>query len=91
MGQTSVHKYIRPLLERIEKGEIDPSFLITHKLPLGAGAEAYETFKHKRDGCIKVVLKPFEEVANDDKVGDARVHQGKIKDFMTPESSPAKM
>lgn len=90
MGQTSVHKYIKPLLERIEKGEIDPSFLITHTLPLGAGAEAYETFKHKRDGCIKVVLKPFEE-AMDNKTGDARVHLGKVKDFMTPESTPAKM
>ncbi len=90
MGQTSVHKYIGPLLERIEKGEIDPSFLITHTLPLDAGAEAYETFKQKRDGCIKVVLKPFEESIGDQK-GDARVHAGRVKDFMTPESNPAKM
>ena len=57
-GQCHVHRYLKPLLERIEKGEIDPSFVITHKLPLDQAPHAYEIFKHKREGCIKVVLKP---------------------------------
>jgi threonine dehydrogenase-like Zn-dependent dehydrogenase len=57
-GQTHVHRYLRPLTERIQKGEIDPSFLITHRLPLDQAPHAYEIFKHKQDNCIKVVLKP---------------------------------
>ncbi len=57
-GQTHVHKYLRPLLERIQNGEIDPSFVITHRLKLEDAPHAYEIFKHKRDNCIKVVLKP---------------------------------
>ena len=58
MGQTHVHRYMRPLLERIRKGEIDPSFLITHRLPLDQAPAAYRTFRDKADDCIKVVLKP---------------------------------
>jgi threonine dehydrogenase-like Zn-dependent dehydrogenase len=58
MGQTHMMRYMKPLLERIQKGEIDPSFVITHKLPIEEAPHAYEIFKHKRDGCIKVVLKP---------------------------------
>jgi threonine dehydrogenase-like Zn-dependent dehydrogenase len=58
MGQTHVHKYLGPLLERIQRGEIDPSFVITHRLKLGDAAKGYAMFKHKDDGCIKVVLKP---------------------------------
>jgi threonine dehydrogenase-like Zn-dependent dehydrogenase len=58
MGQTPVHKYLHPLLERIERGEIDPSFVITHHMSLEDAAKGYSTFKHKDDGCIKVVLKP---------------------------------
>ncbi|GAC1631177.1 MAG: zinc-dependent alcohol dehydrogenase [Chloroflexota bacterium] len=57
-GQTHVHRYLEPLLERIERREIDPSFVITHRMSLGEAAEGYETFKHKRDECIKVVLTP---------------------------------
>jgi threonine dehydrogenase-like Zn-dependent dehydrogenase len=57
-GQCHVHKYMRPLLERIEKGEIDPSFIVTHRLGLDEASDGYETFKHKREGCMKVVLKP---------------------------------
>jgi threonine dehydrogenase-like Zn-dependent dehydrogenase len=57
-GQTHVHKYMRPLLERIQQGEIDPSFVITHRLPLEQAPHGYEIFKHKQDNCIKVVLKP---------------------------------
>ena len=58
MGQTHVPKYLRPLLERIECGEIDPSFIITDRLPLDQAPDAYKTFKKRQDGCIKVVLKP---------------------------------
>ncbi len=57
-GQTHVHRYLRPLTEHIQKGDIDPSFLITHKLPLSLAPHAYEIFKHKQDNCVKVVLKP---------------------------------
>lgn len=57
-GQTHVAKYHRDLLSRIEKGEIDPSFVITHRLPLSEGPQAYKTFRDKKDNCIKVVLKP---------------------------------
>jgi threonine dehydrogenase-like Zn-dependent dehydrogenase len=58
MGQTHVHKYMRPLLERIRRGDIDPSFVITHSLSLEEAPHAYEIFKNKQDECIKVVLKP---------------------------------
>jgi threonine dehydrogenase-like Zn-dependent dehydrogenase len=58
MGQTHVQKYLKPLLERIERGEIDPTFVITHRLPLEQAPEAYKTFRDKDDGCMKVVLKP---------------------------------
>lgn len=57
-GQTHVQKYHHELLKRIEAGDIDPSFVITHRLPLEQGPEAYRTFRDKKDGCIKVVLKP---------------------------------
>ena len=58
MGQTHVHRYLRPLLRRIEEGQIDPSFLITHRLPLSEAPYAYEIFKQKQENCIKVVLRP---------------------------------
>lgn len=58
MGQTHMHRYMRPLLERIEKGDIDPSRIITHRLNLSDGPDAYKTFRDKKDGCIKVVMKP---------------------------------
>ncbi|NJO78546.1 MAG: glutathione-dependent formaldehyde dehydrogenase [Cyanobacteria bacterium RM1_2_2] len=58
MGQTHVHKYLRPLLNRIQAGEIDPSFIITHHLPLEAAPHGYDIFKNKKEECIKVVLKP---------------------------------
>jgi threonine dehydrogenase-like Zn-dependent dehydrogenase len=57
-GQCHCHKYMRPLLERIEKGEIDPSFIVTHRMSLQDAPEGYQTFKHKEDECVKVVLKP---------------------------------
>jgi threonine dehydrogenase-like Zn-dependent dehydrogenase len=57
-GQTHVQRYLRPLLGQIEAGEIDPTFVITHHLPLEDAPKAYELFKHKEDGCVKVVLRP---------------------------------
>jgi threonine dehydrogenase-like Zn-dependent dehydrogenase len=58
MGQTNVHKYLQPLLESIREGKIDPSFVITHRLPLQDAPRGYEIFKHKQEECIKIVLKP---------------------------------
>jgi threonine dehydrogenase-like Zn-dependent dehydrogenase len=57
MGQTNVHKYLQPLLERVEKREIDPSFVISHRMSLDQGAQGYSVFD-AQDGCTKVVLKP---------------------------------
>ena len=57
-GQTHTQRYLQPLLERVQKGEIDPSFVITHRLKLDDGPGAYRMFRDKKDGCIKVVLKP---------------------------------
>jgi threonine dehydrogenase-like Zn-dependent dehydrogenase len=57
-GQTHVRKWSDDLLRRIDAGEIDPTFVITHTVPLGRGPELYKTFRDKQDGCIKVVLKP---------------------------------
>jgi threonine dehydrogenase-like Zn-dependent dehydrogenase len=58
MGQTNTHKYMRPLLEKIERGEIDPSRIITHTVRLDDAPKMYEVFQEKRDDCLKVVLKP---------------------------------
>jgi threonine dehydrogenase-like Zn-dependent dehydrogenase len=57
-GQTHMQRYMKPLLKKIEDGEIDPSFVITHTVPLEDAPAAYKTFRDKEDGCIKVVLKP---------------------------------
>jgi threonine dehydrogenase-like Zn-dependent dehydrogenase len=57
-GQTHVQRYLAPLLQLIEEGKIDPSFLITHRIGLEEGPEAYKTFRDKKDGCIKVVMRP---------------------------------
>ena len=58
MGQCHMRRYMQPLLARIQRGEIDPSFVLTHRIPLTQAPQAYEIFKHKRDGCVKVVLDP---------------------------------
>jgi threonine dehydrogenase-like Zn-dependent dehydrogenase len=57
-GQCHVQRYLKPLLSRITAGDIDPSFVVTHRMELGRAPEGYETFKNKQDGCVKVVLKP---------------------------------
>jgi threonine dehydrogenase-like Zn-dependent dehydrogenase len=58
MGQTNVHRYLPRLLDFIVSGQIDPSFVITHRLALADAAHGYRTFQKKDDNCIKVVMKP---------------------------------
>jgi threonine dehydrogenase-like Zn-dependent dehydrogenase len=58
MGQTHVHRYMRPLLERIERGDVDPSLIVTHRARLDEAPDCYSTFNQKQDSCVKVVLKP---------------------------------
>jgi threonine dehydrogenase-like Zn-dependent dehydrogenase len=57
-GQAHVQKYLKPLYEHIKNGDIDPTFVVTHRLGLEHASDGYETFKHKQDECVKVVLKP---------------------------------
>jgi threonine dehydrogenase-like Zn-dependent dehydrogenase len=58
MGQTHVNRWTDDLLKRIQEGQIDPSFVITHTVSLEDGPDMYNTFRDKKDGCVKVVLKP---------------------------------
>lgn len=58
LGQTHVQNYMQPLLNRIEQGQIDPSFVITHRLPLEGAPNGYHLFRDQKDSCIKVVLEP---------------------------------
>ena len=58
MGQTHTHRYLRPLLERVERGDIDPSFVITHSMNLEDAPDGYRIFKEKEDECVKVVMTP---------------------------------
>jgi threonine dehydrogenase-like Zn-dependent dehydrogenase len=58
-GQTHVQHYLKPLMDHIERGDIDPSFVITHQMNLDDAPDGYDMFLHKRDNCEKVVLKPF--------------------------------
>jgi threonine dehydrogenase-like Zn-dependent dehydrogenase len=57
-GQTHVHRYMRPLLDRIERGDIDPRFVISHRMRLDDAPEMYRIFNNKQDECMKVVLQP---------------------------------
>ncbi len=57
-GQTHVNRWTDDLLRRIQEGQIDPSFVITHRVGLEEGPGMYKTFRDKQDGCIKVVLRP---------------------------------
>ena len=57
MGQTHVHRYLQPLMERIQNGDIDPSFIISHSMKLEDAPHGYDIFKERKD-CTKVVLKP---------------------------------
>jgi threonine dehydrogenase-like Zn-dependent dehydrogenase len=58
MGQTNVNRWTDDLLRRIQEGQIDPSFVITHTVSLKEGPDMYKVFREKEDGCIKVVIKP---------------------------------
>jgi threonine dehydrogenase-like Zn-dependent dehydrogenase len=63
-GQTHMMRYMKPLLlERVQAGEIDPMFVVTHRLPIDQAPDAYRMFRDKRDHCIKVVLDPWQEAA----------------------------
>ncbi len=73
-GQTHVQRYLKPLLELIEQGKIDPSFVISHTLPLERAPEAYAMFRDKQDECIKVVLKPGASIQ---RPAEERVHSGR--------------
>jgi threonine dehydrogenase-like Zn-dependent dehydrogenase len=57
-GQTHVHRYLEPLLKRVESGEVDPTFVITHRMKLEDAPKGYEIFRDKQDDCVKIVLKP---------------------------------
>jgi threonine dehydrogenase-like Zn-dependent dehydrogenase len=74
MGQTHVHKYMQPLLEMIELDQIDPSFVITHRIGLDEVPDAYKTFKAQTDNCIKVVLKPGQSTISSNGNGNGRAH-----------------
>jgi threonine dehydrogenase-like Zn-dependent dehydrogenase len=56
-----VQRYLKPLLGLIEQGKIDPSFVVTHTMPLAHAPEGYRMFRDKADSCVKVVLKPWVE------------------------------
>ena len=58
MGQMHVHRYVKPLMEKIEREELDARFIITHRLPLSEAPHGYDIFCRKKDDCVKVVLKP---------------------------------
>ena len=57
-GQTDMMRYMKPLLESIQRGEIDPSFVISHRVPITEAPEMYKKFRDKEDNCTKVVLDP---------------------------------
>jgi len=62
-GQTHMHRYMQALLGRIQNGDIDPSYIITHRLALDEAPHGYEVFRNKEEGCIKIVLKPGQTAA----------------------------
>jgi threonine dehydrogenase-like Zn-dependent dehydrogenase len=62
-GQTHMMRYMKPLLDRVQKGEIDPSFVISHRVPIDEAPEMYKVFRDKQDNCTKVVLDPWADGA----------------------------
>ena len=58
MGQTHVHRYLQPLMNLVEAGKIDPTFIITHRLKLEEAPQGYQIFNNKKDDCIKIVMTP---------------------------------
>jgi len=75
MGQTHVHRYLPKLLDYIERGDIDPSFIITHVVGLDDAPKMYEIFQEKKDGCVKVVLKPGERTTTTPQMGGRNAAQ----------------
>jgi threonine dehydrogenase-like Zn-dependent dehydrogenase len=61
MGQTHMHKYMKPLLERIEKGQVDPSYIISHRITLDQAPKMYEVWRDKKDHVTKIVIDPWAE------------------------------
>ena len=62
-GQTHMMRYMKPLLEKVEKGEFDPSFVISHRVPIDRAPEMYKIFRDKKENCTKVVLDPWADGA----------------------------
>src|SRR6267378_2230290 len=62
-GQTHMMRYMKPLLDRVQRGEIDPSFVISHRVPIDKAPEMYKTFRDKQDHCTKVVIDPWANAA----------------------------
>jgi threonine dehydrogenase-like Zn-dependent dehydrogenase len=88
MGRTNVPKYMRPLLELIEEDKIDPSVIITHRVPLANANEAYQTFEARANGCVKVVLKP-QELPTPAREAEAPATVGRpvtLEEWQTPRS-----
>ena len=71
-GQTHMMRYMKPLLDRVEKGEIDPSFVISHRVPIDQAPQMYKVFRDKQEHCTKVVIDPWANGAAADR-GDFRV------------------
>jgi threonine dehydrogenase-like Zn-dependent dehydrogenase len=63
MGQTNMHNYMKPLLERVEKGQIDPTFIISHRITLDEAPQMYEVWRDKKDGVTKIVIDPWTQAA----------------------------
>jgi threonine dehydrogenase-like Zn-dependent dehydrogenase len=61
MGQTNMHTYMKPLLERIEKGQIDPSYIISHRITLAEAPEMYKVWRDKKEKVTKIVIDPWAE------------------------------
>ena len=59
MGQTNMHNYMKPLLQRIEKGQIDPSYIISHRITLDEAPEMYKVWRDKKEGVTKIVINPW--------------------------------
>jgi threonine dehydrogenase-like Zn-dependent dehydrogenase len=62
-GQTHMMRFMKPLLDKVEAGEIDPSFVITHRVSIDDAPEMYKVFRDKQDHCTKVVLDPWANAA----------------------------
>jgi threonine dehydrogenase-like Zn-dependent dehydrogenase len=62
-GQTHMMRFMKPLLDKVQNGDIDPSFVISHRVPIDQAPQMYKTFRDKQDNCTKVVLDPWADGA----------------------------